>query len=78
MEFVCQSGSLGTTKEEIAEKLWRENYNPLAHESRVYTTVRRLRDFLESLTKSELVETVGARYRLNPEIKFTILDYEGS
>jgi tetratricopeptide (TPR) repeat protein len=35
------------SKEDLVDKIWRENYNPLIHDSKVYTSISRLRKLIE-------------------------------
>ncbi len=35
------------TKEQIAEELWREKYNPSVHNNKIYVTIKRLRELME-------------------------------
>jgi DNA-binding winged helix-turn-helix (wHTH) protein len=35
------------TKEELVDKIWRESYNPMIHDSKVYTSISRLRKLIE-------------------------------
>ncbi|MCO5142838.1 MAG: helix-turn-helix domain-containing protein [Oligoflexia bacterium] len=35
------------SKEELVDKIWRENYNPMIHDSKVYTSISRLRKLIE-------------------------------
>jgi DNA-binding winged helix-turn-helix (wHTH) protein len=35
------------TKEELVDRIWRESYNPMIHDSKVYTSISRLRKLIE-------------------------------
>jgi DNA-binding winged helix-turn-helix (wHTH) protein len=35
------------TKEDLVDKIWRESYNPMIHDSKVYTSISRLRKLIE-------------------------------
>lgn len=35
------------SKEELVDKIWRESYNPMIHDSKVYTSISRLRKLIE-------------------------------
>ncbi len=35
------------TKEDLVAKIWRESYNPMVHDSKVYTSISRLRKLIE-------------------------------
>jgi DNA-binding winged helix-turn-helix (wHTH) protein len=43
------AGSSGKvfTKEDLVAKIWRESYNPMVHDSKVYTSISRLRKLIE-------------------------------
>jgi len=56
----------GLAKESLAEKVWQQKYDPLVHDSLIYTTVNRLRDFVA-------VESVRGAYRLPPSWKIATL-----
>ncbi len=43
--FIRNHGSY-FSKEELIQKIWNENYNPLIHDSRIYVNVQRLRQLL--------------------------------
>jgi DNA-binding winged helix-turn-helix (wHTH) protein len=70
------------TKEELVDKIWRESYNPMIHDSKVYTSISRLRKLIEpdfrrpiyilnerdgyAFNSAVLVEEVGNRNRRGP------------
>lgn len=66
--LIIKSGSF-FSKEELSVHLWHENYNPLIHDARIYTAVRRLREMLEGKGKWEMIETRAGRYGLAPQIR---------
>jgi len=35
------------SKEDLVDKIWRESYNPMIHDSKVYTSISRLRKLIE-------------------------------
>src|SRR5690606_6397074 len=39
--FFLRNAGQSFTKEQLAHFVWREIYNPLAHDSRIYTSVKR-------------------------------------
>ncbi len=42
-------------KEDIARKLWNEDYNPLVHDNKIYVTIKRLRQLLEEDERNPVV-----------------------
>jgi hypothetical protein len=69
-----RSPSLGLDKESIVLRCWKEHYNPLVHDARVYTAMRRIR----SLTREELIVNSGRLYRLNPKVVWARASKSGS
>ena len=59
-----ESKSLPLTKEQIVKGVWAEEYNPLVHDTRIYTNFHRLRGILieHNLTNSLLA--FDGTYRL--------------
>ncbi len=61
------------TKEQLIGFVWRESYNPLVHDSRIYTSVKRIRQMFASLGEKEVVIQDAGRYGLSREIKFVVI-----
>jgi len=61
------------TKEQLIGFVWRETYNPLVHDSRIYTSVKRIRQMFASLGEKEVVIQDAGRYGLSREIKFAVI-----
>jgi predicted HTH transcriptional regulator len=59
-----RSRAVGLDKESIVVRCWKEHYNPMIHDSRIYTAMRRIRE----LTRDELIINSGRLYRLNPRV----------
>lgn len=58
------------SKEDLVDKIWRESYNPMIHDSKVYTSISRLRKLIEPDFKRPvyiLNERDG--YAFNPAIQ---------
>ncbi len=73
--FSCRSGEF-FTKEQIIGFVWKESYNPLVHDSRVYTSVKRIRELLSEFTRKEAIVQENGRYGIHPELKFAVLSLE--
>lgn len=62
------------SKEDLAAQVWHERYNPLAHDARVYTSIKRIREFLETLgIRTDLLEQQGGQYGFKAGIRYAIL-----
>lgn len=62
------------SKEDIVRKLWKQEYNPLIHDNKIYVTIRRLRRMLEpESATSSFIHSAQDGYRFNPNIEFKIL-----
>lgn len=61
------------SKEEIVRRLWKEEYNPLVHDNKIYVTIRRLRRMLEpEAPQSEYILSVRDGYQFNPQFGFKV------
>lgn len=60
-------GSL--SKPALASSVWGESYSPLVHDSRIYTSVQRIRQLISSST----VENWSLGYRLQPDLDFILI-----
>jgi GTPase SAR1 family protein len=47
LDYLFAQGSRWATKEEITTSVWQESYHPLVHDTRIYTSIRRLREMVE-------------------------------
>jgi predicted ArsR family transcriptional regulator len=47
LRFLVENASHAYTKEELIKHVWLENYNPLIHDTIVYTAISRLRTIIE-------------------------------
>lgn len=66
--LVAYPGSLD--KESMTKLVWLENYNPLVHDTRVYTSVRRLRETLNHLFElKESVTAVNGMYSISKTLQ---------
>src|SRR5690606_17862702 len=58
------------TKEELVDKIWRESYNPMIHDSKVYTSISRLRKLIEpDFRRPMYILNERDGYAFNPAIQ---------
>lgn len=58
------------TKEELVDRIWRESYNPMIHDSKVYTSISRLRKLIEPDFKRPIyILNERDGYAFNPAIQ---------
>ncbi|NUM87904.1 MAG: winged helix-turn-helix domain-containing protein [Bdellovibrionales bacterium] len=59
------------SKEDLVNRIWRENYNPMIHDSKVYTSISRLRKLIEPDFRHPIyVLNERDGYAFNPAIAF--------
>lgn len=58
------------SKETLCEQVWKEIYNPLVHDTRIYTSIKRLREILGQEGNSEILIEKGGFYGINPKIRY--------
>ena len=61
------------TKEQLIGFVWRENYNPLVHDSRIYTSIKRIRQMFSTLGDKEVVIQDAGRYGISRDAKFAVI-----
>jgi DNA-binding winged helix-turn-helix (wHTH) protein len=66
---IAKSQKSGLNKEELVKKVWGYEYNPLVHDSMIYTNIRRLRDLIP-------IELHLNQYRLASNIKWLCITEE--
>ena len=67
----------GLAKSEIIEKVWGEQYNPEAHDGKLYYNINRIRKLLEpDQKKPQYLLNWRQGYRLAPELKIRIIQGE--
>lgn len=72
-----EASKLGLSKQEIIEKVWKENYNPEAHDGKLYYNINRIRKLLETDQKKPVYLLNWRQgYRLAPELKVRIIQGE--
>ncbi len=60
-------------KEDIAKKLWNEDYNPLVHDNKIYVTIKRLRQLLEEDERDPTVILhAPGGYRFSPSADLVV------
>lgn len=61
------------SKEEITRKLWKQDYNPLVHDNKIYVTIRRLRKLIEPDSRHPAyVLNAEDGYMFNPKVSFKV------
>jgi len=67
----------GLSKQEIIEKVWKETYNPEAHDGKLYYNINRIRKLLEpDQKKPQYLLNWRQGYRLAPELKIRVIKGE--
>ena len=67
----------GLSKQEIIEKVWKEKYNPEAHDGKLYYNINRVRKLLEpDQKKPTYLLNWRQGYRLAPELKVRVIQGE--
>lgn len=56
-------------KETLTLLFWKEPYNPIVHDARIYTAIRRMRSF----AKRNPITSAGRGYRWNPRVPWAVL-----
>lgn len=65
-----EPGSVGLSKAEIIEKVWRETYRPEAHDNKLYYNINRLRRLIEpDVRKPQYLLNWREGYRLAPGLR---------
>lgn len=73
LKLLGEKGADGVTKEEMVNRLWKEDYHPLRHDNKVHATVLRLRKLIEpDLKAPQFILNAPDGYQLNPKVSFTI------
>lgn len=64
--YLTAAGGKGASKEDIAENVWEESYNPVIHDDRIYKAIGRLRKLLgDDLEAPKYLTQLGRNYILN-------------
>lgn len=61
------------SKEELTVHIWHEKYNPLVHDSRIYTSIKRLRALIEPALKKEIIITDEGQYGLIAAVRYALI-----
>jgi len=57
------------SKEELVDRIWRESYNPMIHDSKVYTSISRLRKLIEpDFKRPRYILNERDGYAFNPSV----------
>ncbi|MBN8555387.1 MAG: AAA family ATPase [Deltaproteobacteria bacterium] len=70
--FILRAGK-ETSKELLTSHIWQEKYNPLVHDTRIYTAIKRLRELLKQGSKESLLQTQGSQYLMDSKIRYAII-----
>jgi tetratricopeptide (TPR) repeat protein len=58
------------TKEDLVSNIWRESYNPMVHDSKVYTSISRLRKLIEpDFKRPRYILNERDGYAFNPNVQ---------
>ena len=64
--FLNGRSGAGVSKEDLAEQIWQESYNPVVHDDRIYKSINRLRRALgDDVKEPQILTQVGRNYFLN-------------
>ncbi len=67
----------GLAKSEIIERVWKESYNPEAHDGKLYYNINRIRKLIEpDQKKPQYLLNWRQGYRLAPELKIRVIQGE--
>lgn len=72
-----EASKQGLSKQEIIEKVWKETYNPEAHDGKLYYNINRIRKLIEpDQKKPQYLLNWRQGYRLAPELKIRVVQGE--
>lgn len=74
LKFMMLNSGLPLTKETLTAQVWHERYNPLVHDTRIHTSIRRLRALIRQLTTKEWIFTKEGAYLFQAHKTFTIAE----
>ncbi|MGE0616066.1 MAG: winged helix-turn-helix domain-containing protein [Bacteriovoracia bacterium] len=72
LQFLLRHPQEAFSKEELALHVWHEKYNPLVHDARIYTSVKRVRSLMKSISGYSVVESHGHKYSVNADVRYGI------
>lgn len=71
--LLAQSPGREYSKEELANQIWEQDYNPLRHDNNIYININRLRKLIEPNPRESRYVMNGSRgYYFNPEMRVNI------
>ncbi len=70
--FVTNPGKY-FSKEELTTRIWHESYNPLVHDPRIYTSIRRLRQILSGIKKTDWIKESAGKYSISSRIRYAVI-----
>ena len=72
VDVLIQNAGKHLSKEELTALVWKERYNPLVHDTRIYSAIRRLRALLGPLKK--FIVTGAGTYQMNSGLNFCLME----
>jgi len=74
MKLLMSNPGVAFSKEELAEKLWQQKYNPIIHDNGIYVTIKRIRNLIEpNQLQSTYIQRSRQGYLLNKDTKISIV-----
>lgn len=71
--FLVKHNGRFFTKEELATFVWHEKYNPLAHDTRIYTSMKRLREVLTKVGAGSWLLMQSGTYALKGGLRYCVI-----
>jgi len=68
LQCLLESSPNRVSKEKLVNAVWTESYNPLIHDSRIYTNIKRLRATLGEMNLANAIISRDNEYQLNLEL----------
>jgi GTPase SAR1 family protein len=72
LAFILEIYPTEITKTQLANIIWGESYSPSSHDSRIYTSIQRLRQLIDP----EMIESWNGGYRWNSKFRFSYVKSE--
>ncbi|MBN8553872.1 MAG: winged helix-turn-helix domain-containing protein [Deltaproteobacteria bacterium] len=78
LRFLLERAGEKFSKEDLTVLVWHETYNPLVHDSRIYTSIKRIREILKETKLEEMIQEDGGKYFVSHSLKYAILSLKNS
>ena len=75
LQFLLINHGQFVSKEDLAAFIWHEEYNPLVHDARIYTSIKRLRLTLKEVLNRELIHMRDGTYMIAPDLRFAVVSH---